>query len=102
MELKDLVLSTLAELDEKVVSSDISTEVGLEEGDRLKDKKTLKVVSPSSDEIKFLSHMRERLLVLFEGLSELEDDMLDSKLNLTLKYLEYSLAHIDDRIEKYS
>jgi hypothetical protein len=46
--------------------------------------------------------MRERLLVLFEGLSELDDDMLESKLNLTLKYLEYSLAHIDDRIEKSS
>ena len=102
MELKDLVLSTLAELDEKVVSSDISTENELKQDGEVGNKKSLKIVAPSSDEVKFLSHMRERLLVLFEGLSELDDDMLESKLNLTLKYLEYSLAHIDDRIEKSS
>ncbi len=102
MELKDLVLSTLAELDEKVVSSDISTEIGVEQNSNSEYQKTLHVVAPSNDEIKFLSHMRERLLVLFEGLSELDNDMLESKLNLTLKYLEYSLAHIDERIEKSS
>ncbi len=102
MELKDLVLSTLAELDEKVVSSDISLDAGLEQDSRIENKKGMKIVAPSNDEVRFLSHMRERLLVLFEGLNELDDDMLESKLNLTLKYLEYSLAHIDNRIEKSS
>ena len=102
MELKDLVLSTLAELDEKVVSSDISPEIESEQGSSIEPIKGTQVVASSTDEVKFLSHMRERLLVLFEGLLELDDDMLESKLNLTLKYLEYSLAHIDDQIEKSS
>jgi hypothetical protein len=51
------------------------------------------------DESGFLLGMRERLLVLFEGLKSNKNQNIDKKLNITLSYLQYTLALLDERLE---
>lgn len=58
-----------------------------------------KLEENTDDEDEFLSGMRERLLVLFEGLKSLSNQRVEKKLNLTIGYLEYTLAIIDERLE---
>lgn len=51
-----------------------------------------------NNEIDFLYNLREKLLVLFEGLQNNEIKNLDKKLNMTLNFLEYELALLEERI----
>ncbi|MBZ7966960.1 2-oxoglutarate:acceptor oxidoreductase [Campylobacter sp. RM9756] len=48
----------------------------------------------------FFSNLRERILVLFEGLSSVKKEDLESRLNLTTNFLEFLLANIEDRLKK--
>jgi hypothetical protein len=125
MELKDAILQTLAEIDEVVkldttapskeevlVSPSVTQNFSPE---------TLKVLSdelPAQTEVApapsiaslgaegiaserlFLSHAKDRLIVLFEGLNTPGVTGLDAKLDLTLNFLEYLLASIDERLER--
>ena len=117
MELKDVILSTLAELDD-VVLDDLLT----------KPKNTSSVVeetvtsehieeevmtsasfanvlsneipkSGSDDEVRMLEGIRERLLVLFEGFQSPNNVNIEAKVDLTLNFFEYLLATIDNRLE---
>jgi len=117
MELKDVILSTLAELDD-VVLDDLLT----------KPKNTSHVVeetvtsehieeevmtsasfanvlsneipkSGSDDEVRMLEGIRERLLVLFEGFQSPNNVNIEAKVDLTLNFFEYLLATIDNRLE---
>ncbi len=49
---------------------------------------------------KFLQKLRERILVLFEGLQSPNINNLDKKLDLTINFLEYTLAEIDKQLSK--
>ncbi len=51
-------------------------------------------------EVIYLNSIRERLLVLFEGFQAPNNTNIEAKLDLTLNFLEYTLATIDSRIEK--
>ena len=75
--LKDVILQTLEELDK--------TEVSNEENEEKTD-------------IQFLEKLRERILVLFEGLQSPNINNLDKKLDLTINFLEYTLAEIDKKL----
>jgi hypothetical protein len=105
MELKDVILSTLAEMEdappvnntqkpvqqstlikEVVESEPIITEVENEEEYN------------SSDEMLFLTSMRERLLVLFEGFQAPNNTNIEAKVDMTLNFLEYVLVSIDQRV----
>jgi hypothetical protein len=43
--------------------------------------------------------MRERILVLFEGFQSPNNHRIEAKIDLTLNFLEYLLATLDERIE---
>jgi len=49
---------------------------------------------------KFLQKLREKILVLFEGLQSPNINNLDKKLDLTINFLEYTLAEIDKQLSK--
>ena len=108
MELRDLVLSTLEELDEKIEKEHTITEnivadkslENIEKKPKIEKKEQKKVSKPKDDdEIAFLKHTKERLQVLFEGLKSEEISHHEEKLDLTLKYLQLLFAQIDQRIE---
>jgi len=55
--------------------------------------------SVSDDERHFCESMRERILVLFEGFQSPNNKSIEAKVDLTLNFLEYLLAVIDERLE---
>ncbi|TKX28672.1 2-oxoglutarate:acceptor oxidoreductase [Campylobacter sp. MIT 12-5580] len=54
----------------------------------------------SFNEEVFLKNIRERVLVLFEGLSSSDEKDLRSRLDLTINFLEFLLANIEDKLKK--
>jgi hypothetical protein len=110
MELKDVILSTLAEMEEPV-SGQVQT-FNIEKTSKiLVDEKELPVLveeekeaeiqsSYADSELIYLNSIRERLLVLFEGFQAPNNTNIEAKLDLTLNFLEYTLATIDARVEK--
>ncbi|EKG8179068.1 2-oxoglutarate:acceptor oxidoreductase [Campylobacter upsaliensis] len=48
----------------------------------------------------FLKNLKERILVLFEGLNDTKKEDLDARLELTINFLEFLLANIEDRLNK--
>jgi hypothetical protein len=113
MELKDVILSTLQELENAssapIVTQDKAFEIK-EKIDFTRSKVEQKSTSSQysisenehniEDETKFLDNVRERLLVLFEGFQSPNNVKIEAKVDLTLNFLEYLLATIDSRIEK--
>lgn len=47
----------------------------------------------------FLRNLKERILVLFEGLNATNRENLEDRLELTLKFLEFVLANVENRLE---
>ncbi len=58
------------------------------------------VIMQSLGEDIFLKNLRERILVLFEGLNRIEKEDLEQRLNLTINFLEFLLANIEDKLKK--
>ena len=52
-----------------------------------------------SSEAEFLSAIKERILVLFEGLNAFEKGDLNARVELNLKFMEFLLASIENRLE---
>lgn len=118
MELKDVILSTLAELDD-IVSHDpliqpqssafASEEAGLskpiDEEEAVTTASFASVLASemptagSDDEVRMLEGIRERLLVLFEGFQSPNNVNIEAKVDLTLNFFEYLLATIDNRLD---
>lgn len=110
MELKDVVLSTLAEMEDndavkqdlkEAVSENVKPQIQTDSSSQIKTKEET-LVKPKSldDELQFLNSIRERLLVLFEGFQAPNNTQIEAKVDITLNFLEYTLATIDDRLEK--
>jgi len=76
--LKDVILQTLEELEDNVET-------------------TTNTQSNPTDK-KFLAKLRERILVLFEGLQSPNITDIDKKLDLTINFLEYTLAELDKKL----
>ncbi|QSZ41730.1 hypothetical protein GJV85_06285 [Sulfurimonas aquatica] len=109
MELKDVILSTLAEMENDSSSieetptkvkheqrtSQIETEEVIHEEESLEFKK-----HDVDSELMYLNSIRERLLVLFEGFQAPNNTNIEAKLDMTLNFLEYTLATIDLRVDK--
>lgn len=113
MELKDMILSTLAELEdvddiveEKQTLMPFVEEVKENKKESSEEKKEDEIKDTSScksvieDEKHFCESMRERILVLFEGFQSPNNKSIEAKVDLTLNFLEYSLAILDERLEK--
>lgn len=86
-QLRDVVLETLSQIDLK---NETPREV--KERDMLS--------ASLIDEREFLSAQREKLLVLFKGLSSPKTRNLEEKLELTLRFLQFQLSEIDKRLNE--
>lgn len=80
-DLKNVILQTLEELDEKEETTEANT---------------------NSIDKEFLVNLREKLLVLFEGLQSPNIVKLDKKLDLTLNFLEFTLAEIEKKLNEWT
>ncbi|MEW5832860.1 MAG: hypothetical protein AB1763_08485 [Campylobacterota bacterium] len=111
MELKDVILSTLAEIEELSgvpETPEEAVEPYKEEATPATPAKTVSAPEPSviaaassprEDEARWLEGIRERLLVLFEGFQSPNNVQIEAKVDLTLNFLEYLLATIDNRLD---
>ncbi len=107
-DLKDVILSTIAEIEDisKTTKDDDKENRGKVELE--KSKKSVVNIQKNEkkddvyieDEKIFLNSLRERLLVLFEGFQAPNNSNLEAKIDLTLNFLEYVLATIDDRLDE--
>jgi hypothetical protein len=79
MDLKDVILQTIEEIDDN--------------------EETIEPTSTSNDK-EFLFNLRERLLVLFEGLQSPNIINIEQKLDLTLNFLEFTLAQIEKKLNE--
>jgi hypothetical protein len=86
MELKELILSTLEELDAKIQEDGYQEPVKMQED------------SINSGEKEFLLHSKERLEVLFDGLNSDENQKVEAKLNLVINFLQFYLTQVDERL----
>jgi hypothetical protein len=88
MELKELILSTLEELDVKI------QEDGYEEPEVIKP-----IEAVNSDEKEFLLQSKERFEVLFDGLNSEANQKVEAKLNLVTNFLQFYISKIDERLD---
>ena len=111
MELKDVILSTLAEMEDTKPDRDnqkteddfksvIKKEFKVEAKSETQTLTTEVKESSVSSEMLFLTSLRERLLVLFEGFQAPNNTNIEAKIDLTLNFLEYVLVTIDTRVEE--
>jgi len=99
-----MILSTLAELEEvpekikePVAQAQVqeSVEKSPQEPALLKESE-----NETISDVKYLQNIRERILVLFEGFQSPNNQNIEAKVDLTLNFLEYLLASIDEQLEK--
>ena len=112
MELKDVILSTLAEMEDigtvnettlpmkNIKTTTIQTkEEPVEEPlNEMPLNEELPEEEKTDNEMFFLTSMRERLLVLFEGFQAPNNTNIEAKVDMTLNFLEYILVTIDTRV----
>ena len=79
-DLKDVILQTLEELDE--------------------DEESIENPTPTSNDKEFLLNLKEKMLVLFEGLQSPNITHLEQKLDLTINFLEFTLAQIEKKLNE--
>lgn len=108
MELKDVILSTLAEIEELAASPEPAEKIEptqeespFHHEEPLKKDHFVAETTPiiRDDEARMLEGIRERLLVLFEGFQSPNNVQIEAKVDLTLNFLEYLLATIDHRLD---
>ncbi|MDR0747075.1 MAG: hypothetical protein LBE89_04195 [Helicobacteraceae bacterium] len=105
MDLKDMVLSALADIEAQKVEKIDDLVPEIYEGQ-------LESVPPRAllmeedgqqpalcSETEFLNDMHERTLVLFEGLQSPNNKAIEAKVDLILNFLEYLLSLIEQRLE---
>jgi len=80
MDLKETILETLEELEQEEIIEEFQND----------NKECNK---------EFLEDLRERLLILFEGLQSPNTQNLEIKLDVTLNFLEYLLAKIEEKLK---
>ena len=80
MDLKNTILETIQEIDQEDIVEEIT------------DKKEC--------DKEFLKELREKLLVLFAGLQSPNTQNLEIKVDVTLNFLEYLLAKIEEKLSK--
>lgn len=98
MELKDVILSTLEEIEHtKETSPKQEASAGIKMQAAAKTEETEASDSPHSETL-FLQNMKERIHVLFEGFQSPNNANIEAKVDLTLNFLEYLLSTIEARL----
>jgi len=121
MELKDMILSTLKELEEVVPKEEQQQilqpprkreEVEFEPEPLLEITEEINTIKAYAmphemeeepcheNQKQFYMNLRERILVLFEGFQSPNNKNIEAKVDLTLNFLEYLLATIDEQLEQ--
>ncbi len=105
MELKDVILATIAEIGEEPEeknSKPIASGIDKKEESQTFQSSPKGESSDESDEEErlFLEHLKERLLVLFEGFQSPNNQAVEAKVDLTINFLEYLLAMIEERLQR--
>lgn len=96
MDTKEAILSTISELGTETKNdSNIKSDI---KEDMLIDIKE-KANNDFDDEIITLLRLKEKSLVLFEGLKHTRASTLEIKLEMVMSYLEYQLYIIEDRLK---
>lgn len=103
MELKDVILSTLAEMEDGSVEQ-LKSENKEEYSPQAQEEReiyntTEENINSIDNELAYLNSIRERLLVLFEGFQSPSNSNIEAKVDMTLNFLEYTLATIDKRVQ---
>ena len=101
MELKDVILSTLEELEH--VKEDLAVDAKpkpTEQSTSDKVQEESHSLSSSHNEELFLNNMKERIHVLFEGFQSPNNANIEAKVDLTLNFLEYLLSSIETRLKE--
>jgi hypothetical protein len=102
MELKDVILSTLAEMEDDapiIEESHTEEELATQEPVEVESVYETEDESKIDSELAYLNSIRERLLVLFEGFQAPNNSNIEAKVDMTLNFLEYTLATIDLRVQ---
>ncbi len=100
MELKDVILSTLEELEQTKVESPKQSSLLKTKKVESAPKQDVQSDALSSNEELFLNNMRERIHVLFEGFQSPNNSNIEAKVDLTLNFLEYLLGTIETRLNE--
>ena len=93
------------ETEKERVENEPNLELNLEVSKEFEPKVEMKISSKSreiSEEEIFLGNLAERIEVLFEGLKQTSEQNLASRLELTTKFLEFTLANIENRLQNLS
>lgn len=103
MELKDAILSTLAEMEDEPLNKTLQKELKVQKP-KQQQQKDVEVLQnreekANESEVVYLQSLRERFLVLFEGFQAPNNTSIEAKMDMTLNFLEYVLATIEARIE---
>ena len=81
-------------------------EAELEASEQSEPEQKVAQILPKSREISeeeiFLANLAERIEVLFEGLKQTSEQDLGQRLELTTKFLEFTLANIENRLQNLS
>jgi len=103
MELKDVILSTLAEMEDvpETPKQEFQKKEKIETFVEEEKIESFVENTPTDmdSELIYLNSIRERLLVLFEGFQAPNNKNIEAKVDMTLNFLEYTLATIDSRVE---
>jgi len=100
MELKDVILSTLEELEHTKEESPKQGTILNSPKANQAPKQEMQSDALNSNEEVFLSNMRERVHVLFEGFQSPNNTNIEAKVDLTLNFLEYLLGTIETRLNE--
>ncbi|MCE3039036.1 CiaD-like domain-containing protein [Helicobacter anatolicus] len=95
MELKDMILQTLDEFKQ----DDFTPQTQLSHTSQQDANISQREIVICMDS-RFLELLREKTLVLFEGLQSSHTKDLSSKLDLVINYLEYQLSLIEETLQK--
>lgn len=98
MELKDVILSTLEEI-EHTKETPLKQESFKDTAKQNSFNTTIQESSHSSEAL-FLESMKERIHVLFEGFQSPNNANIEAKVDLTLNFLEYLLSTIETRLSE--
>ena len=81
-------------------------EAELEASEQSEPEQKVAQILPKSREISeeeiFLANLAERIEVLFEGLKQTSEQDIGQRLELTTKFLEFTLANIENRLQNLS
>ena len=81
MDLKETILQTIEELEQENIIEKFEKD------------------NTQNCDKEFLKQIRERLLILFDGLQSPNTENLEIKLDVTLNFLEYLLSKIDEKLK---